>query len=210
MKSLIRLVSLSIWACTFAFSQNPPRAGLPKTDSSPQLQKVQPPEPLSTPAPVPRSAPAIPQDRYKAGFIKDLTVESFGYDLSPTGQGFEGSALSAGQFSAHGLECPYCVLRPLMNRSRFTLAPFGAWATLQPGERIQLFTGFGGVQAWVPDDAPIMGRRGTTYNDAWLAQSALGGSVALDPKHRLWLGGTGRYLSNFGEGQNIGIRLRAS
>ena len=157
--------------------------------------------PSSIPNPASYSQGVTPQSTYRSGFLKNLTIDSFGYDLSPTAQGFESSGLSPGPFTAHGLECPYCVQKPLMNRSRFTLQPFGSQATLYSWDkRMESFVGFGGVEAWLPDSAPILNRRASSFNDAWLMQTQAGSNVALDPGRHFWLGATGRYLQNFGEG----------
>jgi hypothetical protein len=108
-----------------------------------------------------------------SGFLKHLTVESFGYGASPTGQGFEFPLrLTDGAFASHGLECPFCLTRPTSDRIRYTLPPFGAQATLSTlHDRAELFTGFGGVNAWKPDNTLILpGRRDTSFNDALLVQ----------------------------------------
>jgi hypothetical protein len=138
------------------------------------------------------------------GFVKNLTIESFGFGPLPTGQGFEFPVrLTEGAFPSNGLECPRCLTRPTSDRTRFTLPPFGAQATLSLWhDRAQLFTGFGGINAWKPDNTLIEpNRRGTSFNDAWLLQSWAGGRVAVDRSKHLWFGAAGRYLSNFGEGK---------
>jgi hypothetical protein len=140
----------------------------------------------------------------RSGFLKNLTVESFGFDLSPTGQGYESPLrFTNSPSTANWLECPRCIARPAMERSRFTLPPFGAQATLPLWhERAELFTGFGGVNGWKPDNTLIEpGRRGTSFNDAWLLQGEVGARVAVDHGRHLWLGPVGRYVSNFGEGK---------
>jgi hypothetical protein len=137
-------------------------------------------------------------------FLKNLTVESFGYDLSPTGQGFESPLrFTNAPLQSDGLECPRCIARPAMERTRFTLPPFGAQATLSLWhDRTELFTGFGGVNAWKPDNTLIEpGRRGTSFNDAWLLQGQGGARVAVDHSRHLWLGPVSRYVTNFGEGK---------
>ena len=140
----------------------------------------------------------------RSGFLKDLRVESFGFDLSPTGEGFENPVGFANVPGMSGdLECPRCISRPAMERSRFTLPPFGGQATLSLWQnRVQLFTGMGGVNAWKPDNTLIEpNRRGSSYNDAWLLQGQAGARVALDRNRHLWLGPMSRYVSNFGEGK---------
>jgi hypothetical protein len=146
----------------------------------------------------------------RSGFLKNLTVESFGFDLSPTGQGYESPLrFTNSPPGSDWLECPRCIARPAMERSRFTLPPFGAQATLPVWhERAELFTGFGGVNGWKPDNTLIEAGRGASpfsrarsFNDAWLLQGDAGARVAVDHGRRLWLGPVGRYVSNFGEGK---------
>ncbi|MGI9075414.1 MAG: hypothetical protein ACR2JB_29755 [Bryobacteraceae bacterium] len=139
-----------------------------------------------------------------SGFVKHLTLESFGYGVSPPGQGFEFPLrLTDGAFASHGLECPFCLTRPTSDRARYTLPPFGAQATLSTlHDRAELFTEFGGANAWKPDNTLIQpNRRGPSFNDAWLVQGVGAGRLAVDRNRRLWLGAAGRYLENFGEGK---------
>lgn len=71
-------------------------------------------------------------------------------------------------------------LRPRgpVTRSRFTLPPFGAIANLKfHDDRIELFAGFSGIEAWKPDGTfEPRGRRLWTnsYGDAWLTQTQAG------------------------------------
>jgi hypothetical protein len=111
--------------------------------------------------------------------------------------------LTEGAFESHGLECPFCLSRPTSDRTRYTLPPFGAQATLSTFHgRAELFTGFGGINAWRPDNTLILpNRRGTSFNDAWLVQGVGAGRVAVDRNRRFWLGPAVRYLENFGEGK---------
>jgi hypothetical protein len=146
------------------------------------------------------------------GFLKNLTIESFGYGLN-TPQEF---AFSPGYFAAlfnlQGLECPRCVLGPV-TRSRFTLPPFGALANLRLHDgRIELFAGFSGIEAWKPDGSfEPRGRSLWTnsYGDAWLTQTQAGIRLALDRNQRVSVGATGRYLYNFGSGPRHGVPLVA-
>lgn len=149
-----------------------------------------------------------PKANAKADFVRKLTVESFGYSLAPTGPGYESAIrLSAGPFTDHGLECPRCIIRPSMERRRYTLPPFGSIATLKLADgRVNLFTGVGGINAWKPDNAIIDVdgngfRRNSSFNDAWLVQGSAGANVAVDKGRRLWLGAAGRYLQNYGAGR---------
>ena len=137
------------------------------------------------------------------GWLKHFTIESFGYGPT-TPQDF---AFSPGYFAAlfnlQGLECPRCVLGPV-SRPGFTLPPFGAIASLKfHDDRIQLFTGFGGIEAWKPDGTfEPRGRSLWTnsYGDAWLTQAQAGVRFGLDRQQHLSVGATGRYLYNFGSG----------
>ncbi len=116
-------------------------------------------------------------------------------------------AYSPGYFAAlynlEGLECPRCVPGPV-SRSRFTLPPFGAIAKLRlHNDRIELFAGFSGIEAWKPDGTFEPRGRSlwtSSYGDAWLTQTQAGARVALDRQQHVSLGATGRYLYNFGSG----------
>jgi len=137
------------------------------------------------------------------GWLKNFTIESFGYSPT-TPQEF---AFSPGYFAAlynlQGLECPRCVLGPV-SRSRFTLPPFGALATLKlHDDRIRLFAGVGGIEAWKPDGTfEPRGRSLWTnsYGDAWLTEAQAGVRLGLDRQQHVSVGATGRYLRNFGSG----------
>jgi hypothetical protein len=149
---------------------------------------------------------SAPKSHPRSGFLKDLTIESFGYDRSPTGQGFELPLRFTNTPSlSYGLECPRCIVRPAMERSRFSLPPFGFEATLPlEHDRIEVFTGVGGVNAWKPDNTIIklgLEGRARSFNDIWLLQGNAGARVAVDRNRHLWLGPVGRYVSNFGPGK---------
>jgi len=133
-------------------------------------------------------------------FTKSFQLESFGYDLSPNTAGFERAPFNGGNFTAGGLECPFCIMRPLMTRSRFTLQPFGAQATKRAFDgRLETFLGVGGLEAWGPDGLPTKNRHySNSYNDTWLMQGQIGSRVSVDPGKHLWLGPTIRYLNMFG------------
>jgi hypothetical protein len=161
-------------------------------------------------------SPVQPVQKPDSGsvFLKNLTIESFGVNSSPTGEGFEfPSRLTDGPFTSFGLECPRCVIRPTTDRVRPTLPPFGSQTTLSFWKnRAQFFTGMGGVNAWRAENVTIepdfrsgrLGnswRRDSSYDDAWLEQGWAGGKIAVDPDRRIWLGAVGRYLSNFGAGK---------
>lgn len=140
---------------------------------------------------------------FRPAFVKKFTIDSFGYTLDANGPGFESRAPQrSGGNGANGLECPYCALIPFLSRSRSTLQPFGAVVMRRMLDgRVEVFTGYGGQEAWLPDGAPRPGRRATTYNDAWLTQAQAGANVAVDHKQRFWLGGTAKYLQNYGSGK---------
>ena len=152
------------------------------------------------------SAPNVGSHR---DFTKNFTVESFGYGLAPQGQGFEFSALAilAAFFNLHDLECPRCIIGPV-NRTKFTLPPFGATGILKlANDRIELFTGAGALEAWKPDNTfEPQGRSlgASSYGDAWLSQAKAGARFAVDRNRRLWLGGTTRTLYRFGSGFKAG------
>jgi hypothetical protein len=137
------------------------------------------------------------------GFLKNLTIESFGYGPNTPQEFAFSPGYFADLFNPHGLECPRCVLGPVA-RSRFTLPPFGATANLRfHDDRLELFAGFSGIEAWKPDGTfEPRGRSLWTnsYGDAWLTQTQAGVRLALDRNQRVSLGATGRYLYNFGSG----------
>ncbi len=144
------------------------------------------------------------KDHSRPGFLKNLTIESFGYSSAPTGPGFESpTTLTPGPFTSHGLDCPRCTVRPVMERNRYTPPPFGAQATLKLWSgRAELFTRYSGVNAWKPDNTLIEpNRRGSSFNDSWMTEATLGGRVAVDRDQHLWLGTAGSYLEHFGEGK---------
>jgi hypothetical protein len=130
-----------------------------------------------------RQIVTAPQAR--PGFLKDLTIDSFGYGATAVGQGFEfAPGLSAGPLTAHGMDCPRCIVRPLLDRnSRYTIPPFGAMVTQTSWSgHAELFGRFGGVNGWRVDNTGIEPgilsfRRDRSFNDAWLVQSSFGGRV---------------------------------
>lgn len=149
-----------------------------------------------------------PKVKSHRDFVKNLTIESFGYGAAPQGEGFEFSpAYTSAFFNLHRLECPRCVIGPV-NRTKFTLPPFGATGTLQfADDRIELFSGAGALEAWKPNNTfePRGLSMGTsTYGDAWLSQLEEGARFAVDGKRRLWLGGARRSLYKVGSGFKAG------
>jgi hypothetical protein len=157
--------------------------------------------PISRPTPI----WSLPKSDSNPTFLKNLTIESFGYTLAPQAPGFQFSpGYTATFFNLQGLECPRCVGGPIDRAGRFTLPPFGAKATLKLQDgRVQLTSGFAALEAWKPDGT--FEPRGhspfsSSYGDAWLSQAEAGGRIALDPGQHIWIGATGRHLSNFGPG----------
>jgi hypothetical protein len=113
------------------------------------------------------------------------------------------SAYFASFYDLHNLECPDCVLGP-RSLTKFTLPPFGAAATVKlKDDRPELFTGFGGIEAWKSDGTfEPQGHRPATSpdGDAWLTLAHVGFRFSVDHNRHLWLGGTARRLYNFGPG----------
>jgi hypothetical protein len=149
----------------------------------------------------------LPPDRPKPrpDWMKNLTIESFGYDLKSQVPGFQFSpGYTASFYNLEGLECPMCVLGP-RNTTRFTLPPFGVNGVLKLRDgRVELFGRAGGVEAWKADGTyEPQGLRkfsNAADGDAWLTQVEGGGRVAIDHGRRFWLGASSRYLYNFGPG----------
>jgi hypothetical protein len=146
---------------------------------------------------------AAPQ-RSTSPFFRHLTIESFGLGFSPVDPGYMfSSAYIATFYNLQGLECPLCIPGP-RNLSRLTLPPFGATATVKLlGDHLELFTGFGGIEAWKADGTfQPQGHRPFTSSDvdAWLTQGQAGFRFSVDHNRHLWLGVTGRRLYNFGPG----------
>jgi hypothetical protein len=144
----------------------------------------------------------IRQPLPSTGFLKHISIESFGYNSSTPMQGYEfAPGTTSAFYNLHGLECPLCIPGP-PNRSRAILPPFGAKASLGFWhDRLILFAGFGGINtaAWgnSPRISPIA-MRASPDNDALLVQRRVGASVALDPEKRFSFGITHSYLNDFG------------
>ena len=186
-----------------ASAQNPPELGTVQHDTAiavPRLKAAEvPPSTKQFDAPASQTSSRRP-------FIKNLTVESFGYNRQSVGPGFENPIqLSYDALTAHGLECPRCVPRPVMDRPKYALPPFGTNAALTFG-RAQLFSQFGGVNAWRADNVlkDIRSKndwRASSSNDAWLMQGAAGTRFSVDRNQHIWLGTAGRYFENLGGGK---------
>jgi hypothetical protein len=137
-------------------------------------------------------------------FLKNLSIESFGVNGSPTGPGYDspGKFSTSVPFTSHDFECPRCITRPSMERMRYTLPAFGSVLTLKMmNGRAELFTGIGGINAWKPDNTTIEPRRDRSFNDAWLVQGVAGARIAVDKDRHFWLGGATRYVRNYGAGR---------
>jgi hypothetical protein len=159
---------------------------------------------IAAPAFKPVSLVSLPKDDPHRGFLKHLTIESFGYGPGPLEPGFQFSpGYTAALFNSHGLECPGCVIGPV-NRAKFTLPPFGAKATLKVWDgRVEFSSGFAALEAWKPDgtfEPRGLSLYSSSYGDAWFAQMEASWRIALDPTKHVWFGATGRHLSNFGGG----------
>jgi hypothetical protein len=195
MARALPLFSGIVCLCFSLHGQTAPATGPTAPPAGFQMPTVQSLEQMQWSSP-----PAAP----RSGFLKELTIESFGYGPSPFAEGFESPlTFTNSTLLSTGLECPRCIPRPAMERTRFTLPPFGAQATLPLGNgRTELFANFGGINAWKPDNSGIEpNRRGTSFNDAWLLQGHIGSAVALDPSRHVWVGPVAGYLRNFGEGK---------
>ena len=108
-------------------------------------------------------------------------------------------------FNLQGIECPGCVFGPLPN-APFVRPPFGGDVTWEiHNDRIELFSGFGGIEAfgtngWINP----MTRKfwGASSTNGWLTQTSFGGRVAVDGGRHLWLGGSGTVIHNYGAGES--------
>jgi hypothetical protein len=175
-------------------------------------------EPLSVPVMPDGSSPPISDVKFKdrasgekhshSNFLKSWSITSFGYSLAPTGLGFEfRSPFTGNPVGVPGLECPTCIARPQTEHSRFALPPFGAQAVRQfSNDHIELFGGFGGINAWSANGATIQVngnplaplRSASPFNDEWLLELSGGGRFAVDHGRHLWLGADWRSVWNMG------------
>src|ERR1700758_336516 len=63
------------------------------------------------------------------GFLKHLTIESFGYTRAATGAGYDSPpSNTSASYNIHQLTCPLCIIGPPVGRTRAVLPPFGAKA----------------------------------------------------------------------------------
>lgn len=102
------------------------------------------------------------------------------------------------------LECPRCLIRSPINRTRYSLPAFGAQGTLHLWhDRTQIVGGFGGINGWRADNTgletgALSYRRDSSFNDAWLLQFYAGTRVALDRGKHVWIGAHVDHVDNLG------------
>jgi len=162
----------------------------------------------------------------QTGFLKPFSVDSFVYSSAtekwtyiqtpPKHTKSHLKLESSGAF-----ECPFCRQEPA-NRTRATIEPFGAKATLSFWhDRVQFSASVGGTEWWRQDgfdplSDPISGIQAKKlkrsegsflfagqhpimndqYNDQWLLQSHLAARVFLDSEKNVSLGVTRGYFNN--------------
>lgn len=169
------------------------QSALPKVPLVPDWRTVQRPE---------WKAPRL---RPPGDFVKHFNLQTFGIGRGPVLAGYDNPARLSGLADGHGpngLECPQCIVRPVMDRTRYTLPAFGGQLSWAPRSgRFQMDAGAGGVNAWKPDYALADHTRTTSFNNQWLTQVYLRARFALDAKRRFWLGGDVRKLRYFGAQQ---------
>lgn len=137
------------------------------------------------------------------GFLKHLTIESFGYTRSPVLAGYEFAPTNMSAFyNLHGLNCPLCIVGPPLTRTRAVLPPFGAKMTSNFWhDRIILFAGFGGIDSVPTDNTPRLSplhMRATSFNDDWFVTTDIGAHINVDPGKDLAVGVTRSYVNEFG------------
>lgn len=147
----------------------------------------------------------MPETHSRSGFLKKLTFESFGHSFAPVEPGFEfRQNLLTGPLDSSLLECPRCIIRSPVNRTRYSLPAFGAQATLALWRgRSQFLGGFGGIDGWRADNTgletgALSYRRDSSFNDAWLLQSYAGVRMAVDRNKHVWFGANIHHVDNFG------------
>lgn len=189
---------LLLFAVPRAFAQAPPQPGTPAEPFLPNQQ-------ASLETRRQSQIQSVHEANSRSGFLKKLTFESFGYTLAPVERGFEYRAdLLTGPLDSSALECPRCIIRSLINRTRYSLPAFGDQATLTIFRRhTQLFGGSGGINGWRADNTGLETgflslRRDSSFNDAWLLQFYAGMRVALDRGKHVWFGASIRHVDNFG------------
>ena len=121
------------------------------------------------------------------GFIKHLTIESFGYTSSPVLPGYEFAPTNTSAFyNLNQLDCPLCVIGFPLTRTRAVLPPFGAKATYKVWhDRLALFTDFGGIDGVPTFNTPRLNPalvRATSFNDDWFVTSDIGARIGIDPE----------------------------
>jgi hypothetical protein len=141
-------------------------------------------------------------------FLKPFRIDSFGIDQSQDRETLSPLRLTNDPAASHGMACPFCVSRPVWERSKPSLPAFGGEFVLPVvHKRIELFTAFGGINAARPDTVQSpLGKRSHYSDDNWLLQGATGLRFYLDSSHHFWVGGTGRYVQNLGDPYQFGPR----
>ncbi|HEY7303375.1 MAG TPA: hypothetical protein VH601_04640 [Bryobacteraceae bacterium] len=160
-------------------------------------------------APIPGSSQTetqIIKPAPSAGFLKRLTIESFGYPSSPVLAGYEFSPTNTSAFyNLHQLNCPLCIIGPPVTRTRAVLPPFGATASYNLwNDRFILFASFGGIDGVPTANTPRLNQmlmRATSFNDDWFATSDIGARVSIDPEKNVSLSITHSYVNDFGPGK---------
>jgi hypothetical protein len=141
-----------------------------------------------------------------SGFLKHLTLESFGYRPSANLPADEFAPTTTSSFyNLRELECPLCIPGTPPGRTRAVLPPFGAKAAFGLWhDRLILFAGYSGIDAIANDNAPRLNpsmMRATPFNDDWLVQTEFGTRVFLDRQKLLALGITQSYVHDYGPGK---------
>ncbi len=161
--------------------------GLPYSDSEyyPQLQK---------------GGPAFTAN-YDYRLLKYLAAEVGTDILLPSGKAYVQSAsiLSGQNLIPSVSNCPSCTVL-VSGTSRVSLLSYGFKGILPLANgRVELFAGVGGAYGW---NSVLGGSR-----DSAFGQASLGGRLALDRDHRLWLGATLRGYDSFGSGHQAWVPL---
>jgi hypothetical protein len=142
-------------------------------------------------------------------FLKTLQIDSFGVSRSSQAGVNDSLQLKPTSDFEHGLECGFCVTRPVWARAKSSLPAFGTQVGVPVfTDRVQLLTGFGGIDASRPDDVMTTGFFGkpSRYdnNDNWLLQGSAGMKFFLDREHRVSLGGLASYVESLGDKYQFG------
>ncbi len=148
--------------------------------------------------------PQPPQKRRTSRWVRHFGIDSFGYSPKAGALDFTSSpGYTSALFNLQNLECPGCLFGPLPE-APLALPPFGADVAWKLGhDRVELFSGFGGVEAFGPNGwiNPVTRRFWTgSSTNGWLTETKFGGRFAVDSGRHLWLGGSGHVIHNYGPG----------